>query len=90
MKRPIQLNRFLALILQRNVSTKEAEQEVRTTRVANLATFARKKHGLTLPCVPKEFTDIDGCKYWYGVYSPTPNDKEIIREVLRKSSEVKA
>lgn len=82
MKRPIQLNRFLALILQRNVSTKEAEQEVRTTRVANLATFARKKHGLTLPCVQQTFTDIDGCKGWYGVYSPTPNDKEIIRKVL--------
>lgn len=82
MKRTTQLNRFLALVLQRSVSTKEAEQEVRTTRVANLATFARKKHGLTLPCVPKEFTDIDGCKGWYGVYSPTPNDKEIIRKVL--------
>lgn len=73
---------FLTLLLQRNLSTKEAEDEVGTTRVPNLATDARKLYGLTLPCYRKEYQDIHGRKRSYGVYTPTPNDKEIIRKVL--------
>ena len=77
-----QLSRFLAAVLVKNLSTLEAEKVARTTRIANTATKARQSLGLTLPCVPHPFTNEDGCKGWYGVYSPTPNDKDVIRAAL--------
>ena len=48
----------------------------------NPTTKARQSLDLTLPCVPHPFTNEDGCKGWYGVYSPTPNDKDVIKTAL--------
>lgn len=77
-----QLGKFLKALLVENLSTLEAERIVKTTRIANVATKARQSLGLTLPCVPHPFTNEDGGKGWYGVYSPTPNDKDVIKTAL--------
>lgn len=77
-----QLGKFLKALLAKNLSTLEAERIVKTTRIANVATKARQTLGLTLPCIPQPFTNKDGGKGWYGVYSPTPNDKDVIKAAL--------
>ena len=77
-----QLSRFLAALLVKNLSTHEAEKAARTTRIANTATKARRRFGLILPCILHPFTDVNGNAGTYGVYSPTPRDKELIRAAL--------
>ena len=77
-----QLSRFLAAILVKNLSTLEAERIVKTTRIANVATQARQKLGLVLHCIPHKFIDANGNAGTYGVYSPTPKDKELIKAAL--------
>lgn len=73
---------FLTLLLDRNLSTKEAEREVGTTRVANLATDARRLYGLTLPCYRRDYRDNQGRGRWYGVYTLTNEDRKIVVEIL--------
>lgn len=78
-----QLHKFLAGLLQRNLSTLEAERIVSTTRIANIATKARKELGLTLPCVMRQRVRADGTTSHYHVYMLTAGDREAATKWLR-------
>lgn len=84
MKKGTQLHKFLEAILERNLSTLEAEKIIGTTRVSNQGVEARKRFGLSIPCVLHPNIKPDGTKGTYGVYTPTERDREIIREILSK------
>jgi len=86
MRKNSQLYIFLSALITRNLSTLEAEQVVRTTRIANIATTARKRFNLSLPCIPHPHTRVDGTRGTYGIYSPTPTDRKRIEEVLAKGA----
>lgn len=81
-KRLSQLERFLLLMQQGSASTLNAERHVGTTRVANLATTARKRFGLELPCRIVSNLKPDGSNGTYGIYEPTEADKKRIQEIV--------
>ena len=77
-----QLTRFLEAVLSRPMSTNEVMRKVRTTRPPNLATAARDRYHLDLPCTIVSYVDADGLQGTYGIYSLTPRDKEKVRKLL--------
>lgn len=77
-----QMQKFLKAVLSSNLSTLDAERIVGTTRIANIATAARKRLGLTLPCPLYRYVKNDGSRACYGIYTPTPSDRELIKKAL--------
>lgn len=77
-----QLAVFLEALLSRPMSTNEVMRKVRTTRPPNLATAARDRYRLDLPCTIVSYVDADGLQGTYGIYSLTPRDKEKVLKAL--------
>ena len=77
-----QLTLFLEALLSRPMSTNEVMRKARTTRPPNLATAARDRYHLDLPCTIVSGVNADGLQVTYGVYSLTPRDKEKVRKLL--------
>lgn len=75
-----QLHRFLLALLKRDLSTYDAQQEAHCSRPSNLATQARKRYGLLLPCRDVRFTTVDGKPSNYGVYYLTKEDRKLLSE----------
>lgn len=86
MRKSSQLHKFLEELQLCNLSTLEAERIVGTTRISNIATTARQKLGLFLPCHLQKYIKKDGSAGVYGVYSPTVTDRHKIAEVLKKAN----
>lgn len=82
MKKKTQQTVFLEALLSRPMSTNEVMRKVRTTRPPNLATAARDRYHLDLPCTIVSYVDADGLQGTYGVYSLTPEDREKVLKLL--------
>lgn len=77
-----QLAAFLSALLSQPMSTNEVMRKVRTTRPPNLATAARDRYHLDLPCKIVSYVNADGMQGTYGVYSLTPRDREKVLNLL--------
>lgn len=82
MRNKTQLALFLNALLVRPLSTNEIMREVGTTRPPNLATEARKRYQLDLPCKIVSYIDNNGLKGTYGVYYFTLEDMEKVQKAL--------
>lgn len=76
-----QLQRFLIALLDRDLSTYEAQQAASCSRPANLASDARKRYGLDLPCPSTRYVKSDGTPASYGVYKLTKADRKRLSEI---------
>lgn len=76
------LTLFLEALLSRPMSTNEVMRKVRTTRPPNLATAARDRYQLDLPCNIVPYVKADGSKGTYGVYHLTPHDRAKVLKLL--------
>ena len=77
-----QLTLFLEAVLSRPMSTLELVSVVGTSRPPNLATDARKRYQLDLPCSIVPYVKADGSKGTYGIYSLTPRDRAKVLKLL--------
>lgn len=82
MKKKTQLTVFLEALSLRPMSTLEMVSVVGTSRPPNLATEARKRYQLDLPCNTVPYIKADGSKGTYGIYSLTPQDREKVLNLL--------
>lgn len=77
-----QLTLFLEALSLRPMSTLELVSVVGTSRPPNLATEARKRYQLDLPCKIVSYIDNNGLKGTYGVYYFTLEDMEKVQKAL--------
>ena len=82
MKEKTKLRAFLEALLSQPKSTNALMDVVGTTRPPNLATDARKRYRLDLPCNIVPYIKADGSKGTYGVYSLTPQDRAKVLKLL--------
>ena len=73
---------FLEALLSQPKSTNALMDVVGTTRPPNLATEARHRYDLDLPCSLVQHIKADGSKGTYGVYSLTPQDRKKVLKLL--------
>lgn len=82
-----QLTLFLEALSLRPMSTLELVSVVGTSRPPNLATEARKRYQLDLPCKIVSYIDNNGLKGTYGVYCFTLEDMEKVQKALGGDNE---